>query len=149
MIIRFGRVVCVVVACLGGGVGAAACDVWASLAQSEVFAGLRPDLIRTCCACLAANTTTNESATCSEARLENNVVTFDDDAVFGRPDDEDTDEDESVTIPCLCEDSRLSCQDALAEGDSILIPGACVDLVDAQAPCESACAGVLSFDTIQ
>ena len=77
------------------------------------------------------------------------MVGFDDDAVFGRPDDESTDEDESVSIPCLCGVSRLACFDALEVGDEILIPGACVDQVDALAPCETACAGVLSFDSIQ
>ncbi len=127
----------------------AGCDIRASLAQSELFAGLRPDLIRECCACLAANTTTDEDATCSEARLEDGVVGFDDDAVFGRPDDPETDVDETIFIPCLCGSSRLSCMDALEVGEEIFIPGACVDQVDAQAPCESACAGVLSFDSIQ
>ena len=113
-----------------------------NLAQLAFGAGLRDDLLVGCCECLADNSTTNATATCTEAVLVDGQVVVPDDAVFGGGDD-------NVSIPCLCDAIDADgCIADLRNKTPILIPGACVDELDGEAPCQSACAGVISFSPV-
>lgn len=116
----------------------AACPNLAQLAFGE---GLRDELIVECCECLATESTQNETATCSEAVIVDGVITIPADAIYGS-------ETDNVSIPCLCEGDAASCKADLRSKTPILIPGACVDLLDQEAVCEAECAGVLSFSPV-
>lgn len=140
-----------------------ACEARACLAQSDLFATLRPALIEECCLCLARRGTLYPGASCAEA------VLGDDGGVVvpgGQPivppdagfigDDLDDVLDEGVDgglgeIPCLCQGNAGTCQAALGQGTSVVVTGACFTQgseVVTEAPCEQACAGVLTFDPL-
>ncbi len=140
------------------------CEVRACLAQSDLFASLRPALIEECCLCLARRGTRYPGASCAEAALSpdgGGVVVPPDgpsiplDAGF-LGDDLDDVLDEGVDggvgeIPCLCQGNAGTCQAALGQGASIVVTGACFTQgseVVTEAPCEAACAGVLTFDPL-
>jgi hypothetical protein len=132
----------------------AACDPRACLAQSDAFGFLRPELIATCCACLAETATNHPEASCSEAvRLPDGGLFVpseeDEGAANGEGEGEAAPEleDGEGGVPCLCASSEPACYDALVQGKSIVVTGACVDQPDAfvDAPCEGACQGVLTF----
>jgi len=130
---------------------AASCDLRGTFAQSELGAGLRPELVAQCCQCLSRRGTGDATASCTEAILVDGQPTLPPGAVVGDGDrtfdfDDELDEGE---IPCLCNADEGTCVQALSSGGDVLIPGACVDQIDRQAPCESACAGVLSFAPTQ
>ncbi len=132
-------------------VGLPACNVRAGLAQTELFEFLRPGLIEDCCACLSQRGTGAADATCTEAVLIDGVATIPAGASYGSGDrafDLDDDRGEGE-IPCLCQGDRDTCVAMLATQGDIIVPGACIDQLDREAPCESACVGVLSFDPIQ
>lgn len=129
----------VVVGLIVGGAFASACGLSANLAQIEFFASLRPELIDDCCTCLAEAQTTDNSATCAEAFVLDGEVRTPADAVFAS---------EEAPIPCLCGGDKASCAVALERGGDILVPGSCIDSVELVAPCESECAGVLTFDPL-
>jgi hypothetical protein len=137
--------VAVAVAVVGG------CDVRGNLAQGAVFAGLRPELVDQCCTCLALRGTGDASASCTEAVLIDGIPTIPDNAVRGSGDRifDSNDAVDDGEIPCLCQGNRGSCIEALTNQGDIIVPGACVDQVDLVAPCEAACASVLSFDPVQ
>ncbi|MCC7110742.1 MAG: hypothetical protein IT382_15725 [Deltaproteobacteria bacterium] len=140
-----------------------ACEARAWLAQSDLFASLRPALIEECCLCLARRGTMHPGASCAEAVLgpdggvvvPGNEPVIPPDAGF---DGDDLDDvlDEGVDgglgeIPCLCQGNAATCQQALGEGTSIVVTGACITQgaeVVIEAPCETACAGVLTFDPL-
>ncbi len=140
-----------------------ACEARACLAQSDLFASLRPALIEECCLCLARRGTLYPGASCAEAVLgaDGGVVVPGDQPIippdagfFG--DDLDDVLDEGVDggigeIPCLCQGNAGTCQVALGQGTSIVVTGACFTQgseVVTEAPCEAACAGVLTFDPL-
>lgn len=114
-----------------------------NLAQLAFGEGLRDDLIIDCCECLADNSSTDETATCTEAVLVDGQIVVPDGAVYGGGAD-------NVSIPCLCDATKGAdeCIADLRDKNPILIPGACVDQLDGEAPCESACAGVISFSPV-
>lgn len=141
-----------------------ACDNRACLAQSDLFAGYRPELIEECCLCLARRGTAFPGASCSEASLtlDGGVVLADEDAPANPPLDEgdafggdDLDDviQESVDggpgeIPCLCTGNAQTCGLALNEGRDVLVTGACLSQgsgLFVRAPCEDACRDVLTF----
>jgi hypothetical protein len=127
------------------------CDLRGAFAQSELFSGLRPELIEQCCTCLSLRGTGDATASCSEAILVDGLPSLPPGAVVGsgnRASDLNDERDEGE-IPCLCNANRETCIAALSTDGDVLIPGACVDQLDQQAPCESACAGELSFSPIQ
>lgn len=119
--------------------GASGCDLRPYLAQTDFFADLRPELIAQCCECLATSETTATTATCSEAFVKDGEVITPGDAVFASDDD---------PISCLCQGDVERCNVALETGGDIVVPGACIDQVEIEAPCEAACAGVLTFDPL-
>lgn len=140
-----------------------ACEVRACLAQGDLFAVLRPGLIEECCLCLARRGTLYPGASCAEAVIgaDGGVVVpggapmIPLDAGFSGDDLDDV-LDEGVDggvgeIPCLCQGNAGTCQTALSQGTSIVVTGACFtqgsELVT-EAPCEAACAGVLTFDPL-
>lgn len=151
------------------GLGAASCNVRAYLAQAELFEDLRPGLVDDCCTCLALRGSGADTATCAEAVLINGVVTIPagsscgvdaacpgtkqcvDGVCFGGGDRgfELNDLVDDAEVPCLCQGDRETCIAALTNDGDIVVPGACIDQLDREAPCESACGGVLSFDPIQ
>ena len=54
-------------------------------------------------------------------------------------------------IRCLCQGNAANCQQALMDGTSVVVTGACLTQgaeVVTEAPCEQACAGVLTFDPL-
>jgi len=130
---------------------ASGCDIRGNLAQGAIFAGLRPELVDQCCTCLALRGTGDASASCTQAVLIDGQPTVPDDAVLGSGDRtfDSNDAVDDGEIPCLCQGNRGSCIEALTNQGDIIVPGACVDQVDLVAPCEAACAGVLSFDPVQ
>ena len=117
-----------------------ACSNLAQLAFGEA---LRDDLIIDCCECLADSSTRDSTATCTEAVLVDGQIVVPNDAVYGSDDD-------NISIPCLCDSTKGKdeCIADLHDKTPILIPGACVDQLDGEGPCESACAGVLSFSPV-
>ena len=130
---------------------AAGCNVRAGLAQTELFEYLRPGLVEDCCTCLTLRGTGAADATCTEAVLIDGVPTIPPGATFGSG-DRGFDLDDVVDpgeIPCLCQGDRQTCIAALTNQGDIIVPGACIDQLDREASCVSACAGVLSFDPIQ
>ena len=141
----------IVVAVIASVVGASGCDVRGNLAQLATFAGLRPGLVDQCCTCLAARGTGDSSASCTEAVLIDGQPTLPGNAVTGSGDRslDDTDTVDDGEIPCLCQGDRSTCIEALTTQGNIIVPGACVDQVELVAPCEAACAGVLSFAPVQ
>jgi hypothetical protein len=133
-----------------------ACDNRACLAQSEIFADLRPALVEECCLCLARRGTKKPGAACGEAALTlDGGVVIPPDAGAAIPDergflgddgDDVIDEDE---VPCLCASDASTCEQALGSGASIVVTGACVSQGSdffVTAPCEAACRDVLTFD---
>lgn len=141
----------VLVAAVVGGAVLPACNVRAGLAQTELFEFLRPGLIEDCCACLSQRGTGSGDATCTEAVIIDDVPTIPAGATYGSGDrafdlDDELDDGE---IPCLCQGDRETCMAALASQGDVIVPGACIDQLDREAPCEVACVGVLSFDPIQ
>lgn len=110
------------------------------LAQLAIGEGLRDDLIAECCACLADTSTNESTATCAEATIVDGEIVVPDDAVYG---------DEITSIPCLCEGDADICISRLTNHTEIVVRGDCVERDDEEAPCASACAGVLSFSPIQ
>ena len=144
-------VVVVVVVLGGGGGGLLGCNVRAGLAQTEVFEFLRPGVVEACCTCLSQRGTGSAGATCTEAVLIDGVPTIPPGATYGdgnRAFDLDDERDDGE-IPCLCQGNRESCIAALTNQGDIIVPGACIDQLDREAPCESTCVGVLSFDPVQ
>lgn len=154
----------VVVVLLAGG-----CNVRAYLAQAELFESLRPGLIEDCCTCLAQRGSGSELATCAEAVLIDGVSTVPpgstcaddggcpgtqqciDGSCFGGGDrgfDLD-DEIDPPEVPCLCQGDLATCIALLSNQGDIVVPGACIDQLDREAPCENACTGVLTFDPVQ
>ena len=139
-----------------------ACDNRACLAQSELFAGYRPELIDECCLCLARRGTAFPEAACGEAALtlDGGVVIVDDggpsnppiDGLFGGDDLDDVVQ-ESIDggpgeIPCLCSDNANTCAAALNAGRDLLVTGACLSQgtgLFVRAPCEDECRDVLTF----
>ena len=69
-----------------------------------------------------------------------------DDAGFKGNDDNNRVDDGE--IPCLCAGDARSCREILNEGGGITVPGACLDQIDRNAPCETACAGIINFDPV-
>jgi hypothetical protein len=128
---------------VGGG-----CDWRTTLAQSEWFAGERPGLIAACCACLAARGTADPDASCTLAVLVDGEIVVPDGALYGSGNQgrELNDAVDDGEIPCLCAGDEGVCVDELSRsGGRLVVPGACIDQVDREAPCEAACGGVLSF----
>jgi hypothetical protein len=147
------RVVGAVICCVAVVVllHAAGCNVRAVLAQTELFESLRPGLVEDCCTCLTRRGTGAADATCTEAVLIDGAPTIPPGATFGSG-DRGFDLDDAVDpgeVPCLCQGDQQTCIAALTNQGDIIVPGACIDQLDREAPCESACAGVLSFDPIQ
>lgn len=110
------------------------------LAQLAIGEGLRDDLIAECCTCLADTSTNDSTATCAEATTVDGVIVIPDDAVYG---------DDITSIPCLCEGDADVCISRLTNQTEIVVRGDCVERDDEEAPCASACTGVLSFSPIQ
>jgi hypothetical protein len=134
-----------------------ACDN-ACLAQSDLFAGLRGDLIEECCLCLAFSGTRYPGAACGEAFLlaDGGIVVPPDSGPFIPLDAEFVADDlnrhvDPDEVPCLCTLSANQCIAGLNAGAPIVVTGACVsqgvELFD-EAPCESSCRGVLTFDPL-
>ena len=143
-----------------------ACDR-ACLAQSEVFQGLRPELIDECCTCLANRGTRFPGAACAETFLgvDGGIVIFVDggpvpergipfipaDATLENDDNDDHVDDDEV--PCLCTETLKSCQVRLASTDAgVLVTGACISQSNdlfRKAPCQDECKGVLTFDPLE
>lgn len=136
-----------------------ACDNRACLAQSDLFADYRPELIEECCLCLARRGTAFPEAACGEASitLDGGVLIPVDSGPQNPPlepgdtfggDDNDDVIDESE-IPCLCTGTAATCQAALTAGRDIIVTGACVtqgsSSIFVRAPCEDACKDVLTF----
>jgi hypothetical protein len=124
------------------------CDWQTTLAQSEWFAGERPGLIAACCACLAARGTADPDASCTQAVLVDGEIVVPDGALYGAGNQgrELNDVVDDGEIPCLCVGDEGFCSDELSRhGGRLVVPGACIDQVDREAPCEAACGGVLSF----
>ena len=144
---------CVVVT-IAAVLGLLACSIQGTLAQSEVFAELRPELIESCCSCLARRGTSAAGASCAPAVLVDGGVVLPDDAeVATGPVVEVTEFNDSLDpgeIPCLCEGNAGSCIGSLSAGASIAVTGACLHQPGffASAPCESACRGVLTYDPV-
>ena len=110
------------------------------LAQLAIGEGLRDDLIAQCCTCLADTSTNDSTATCAEATVVDGEIVIPADAVYG---------DEITSIPCLCEGDADICVSRLTNHTEIVVRGDCVERDDEEAPCASACTGVLSFSPIQ
>ncbi len=141
-----------------------ACDNRACLAQSELFAGYRPELVDECCLCLARRGTAFPEAACGEASvtLDGGVVIdidagpanppLDDGSSFNGDDLDDVIQ-ESVDggpgeIPCLCAGNAETCAETLNEGKDLVVTGACLSQgtgLFVRAPCEDACRDVLTF----
>ncbi len=140
-----GLAVCIFVVVSG------ACDLRPTLAQLRLFSGYRADLVDQCCDCLARRGTGAETASCEEGVFVDGGVRAPDGAVVGSG-DRDNDNNDSVDegeVPCLCGGlSAKQCRAALTDNDGIVVPGACIDELDVTAPCENACAGVLSFEPV-
>ena len=119
------------------GIAIAGCTQFAQLAIGE---GLRDDLIAECCTCLADTSTNETTATCAEATIVDGEIVVPDDAVYG---------DDVTSIPCLCEGDANICISRLTNKTEIVVRGDCVERADEEAPCASACSGVLSFSPIQ
>jgi hypothetical protein len=119
------------------GIAIAGCTQFAQLAIGE---GLRDDLIAECCTCLADTSTNETTATCAEATIVDGEIVVPDDAVYG---------DDVTSIPCLCEGDADICTSRLTNKTEIVVRGDCVERADEEAPCASACSGVLSFSPIQ
>lgn len=143
---------------------AAACDNRACLAQSDLFAGFRPELIAECCACLASAGTRAPGAACAEAMLaDDGTVAPSTNAGPAVPTDAPFDGDDldaevdgaagelPAEVPCLCGRAENQCVAALSAGNPLLVTGACIaqgtTALD-QVPCGTACQGVLTFDPI-
>lgn len=142
-----------------------ACDNRACLAQSDLFAGYRPELIEECCLCLARRGTAFPEAACGEASvtLDGGVVFVDGGPGLANPpledgesfggDDLDDVIQESVDggpgeIPCLCAGNAQSCRAALESGNELVVTGACISQgtgLFVTAPCEEECRDVLTF----
>lgn len=130
---------------------AVGCDPRPSLAQLRFFQGTRHDLAEQCCACLSRRGTGNEAASCEEGVFVDGGVFAPDGAVTGdgNRDDDDNDVVDDGEVPCLCGGlDEDGCFVNLVNNKGIVVPGACIDEVDRTAPCESACAGVLSFEPV-
>jgi hypothetical protein len=129
-----------------------ACDLRPTLAQTAFFPGFRDELALQCCECLARRGTGSREATCSEAILVDGGVGAPDDAVVGDTDGslDGNDEVDPGEIPCLCGGlDQQQCLDRVSNPDAgVLVPGACIDQLEATAPCENACLGVLSFEPV-
>ncbi len=153
---RARRAALVLAAALVGGAGA--CDLRSCLAQSEAFAGLRPQLIDECCTCLAHRGTRFPGAACAESFIEaDGGLAIVADAGPGIPADApDVVDDNNDTvdpgeIPCMCNNDLAQCKTALTAGTSILVTGACINQgggITRTAPCENECDGVLTFDPL-
>jgi hypothetical protein len=141
-----------------------ACDNRACLAQSDLFAGYRAQVIDECCLCLARRGTAFPGAACGEAALtlDGGVVLLDDGGPSNPPlDDGDSfvgdDLDDVIQervdggpgeIPCLCDGNAETCSAALNAGVDVVVTGACLSQgtgVFVEAPCEDACRDVLTF----
>lgn len=141
------------------GVASPACDNRACLAQSDLFASYRPELIAECCACLAKNGTVQPGAACAEAFVDvdgGQAILVD--AGPAIPDtapdvgDNNNDVVDPGEVPCLCAETEASCIQRLTDGKSVTVTGSCVDQgggIFRKAPCEDACKGVLTFDPLQ
>jgi hypothetical protein len=125
------RAVAVLAGLVAVGVFAGCLDLRATLAQSELFAEYREELIDECCTCLAEESSFHESATCQETG--------------GPP---IPDEDHTAGIPCLCGGTLETCQAALRSGNAITVSGACITESEFGPPCGQACANVLSFESV-
>ena len=136
-----------------------ACDARACLAGTDAFPGLRTDLIRECCTCLAHRGTAFPGASCGEASLNPDggiiIADVDGGGPLESPDftaDDGNDTIDPGEIPCVCnrDDAHL-CANKLAAGDTILVTGACISqgagLLD-HAPCETECHGVVAFEAL-
>ena len=110
-----------------------------NIAQLAFGEALRDDLIVECCECLFDNSSNDPRATCTEAVLSDGEFVVPDGAVFGS---------DEQSIPCLCGGDDETCADDLRNKRPIIVPGACVDALDTEAPCEAACGGVLSFSPV-
>ena len=132
-----------------------ACDSRACLAQSDLFAGFRDELIDECCLCLARRGTAAPGASCGVAQIaaDGGVVIADggtalpDDPDF--PGDNGDDVLDDFELPCLCGEDATTCAQTLKRGETVVVTGACVSQgADPfrPAPCEDECRGVLTFD---
>jgi hypothetical protein len=112
------------------------------LAQSDVFAWMRPELIKECCTCLAQNSSDDFASSCTPASVSDGVVVP---VEPGTP-----------PVPCICnadDNDYSTCVDRLsapppddrggAANDELLVNGSCI--TEGTGPCTSACTGVLSF----
>lgn len=144
------RSVVVVFAVVACAVVCSACDVRPTLAQFALFSGYREDLAAQCCDCLARRGTSVSGASCSEGVLVEGELVLPDSAIVatGAGVDDLDDEIGDNEIPCSCGVSGQACINQLIKGETITIPGACVDQPTTLAACESECAGVLSFEPI-
>ena len=107
---------CVVVVMTGA---TSACGLGGSLAQSEPFAPLRPDVAATCCTCLH---------------------------FFAPPSGESCGPNVDGGVAngsCLCGGDTDTCSAALVDAGTIVVVGGCVQSGGA---CFDACSGVLTFD---
>ena len=134
----------------------AACDGRACLAQSDLFAGFRPDLIEQCCTCLSQRGTRFPGSSCAEATLQDDgTISYPDGAVVAPADDafSSDDGDNEVSddeIPCLCTGDFGTCTESLSGGGQIDIAGGCLDQpgIGFNAPCEAECGGVLTYEPL-
>jgi hypothetical protein len=141
------------------------CDPRVFFAQSPLFEGMRGDLIEECCACLARRGTKAPGASCAEAVIgpdggivlpEDAEVIADNGSFTADDNDDIVDEDgdgkleRGEEIPCACGVDEASCIGLLESGERVPVVGACIEQPNNfwDAPCESACSGVLTFDSI-
>jgi hypothetical protein len=136
--------------------GLAGCNPRAILAQSELFDGVRHDLVVECCTCLSQRGTRAPGASCGEAAIgpdggievAEGAEVVADNPDFGADDGDDTVEGDE--IHCSCGLDTQSCVSRLEAGGRMTVPGACIDQPNNvwDAPCESACRQVITFDPI-
>jgi hypothetical protein len=150
------RALALALACLAA-VAATSCDPRAILAQSNLFSGVREGLIQDCCNCLARRGTRAPGSSCGEAAVgpdggivvEEGAEVAPDDAEFQQDDMDDVVDDNE--IPCSCGLNANQCVNQLSKASGrLLVPGACIDQPNNvwDAPCEDACAQVVTFDPI-
>jgi hypothetical protein len=102
---------------------AAGCSLGNVLAQSDLFAGNRPDVAKSCCTCLHDHVPPAGEACTTVA--DGGVVTGG---------------------GCLCTGNTDTCSAALLDAGTIVLVGGCVQSGGA---CFDACSGALTFDTAQ
>lgn len=99
------------------------CDWRRIVLESELAPGVRDEIVRECCDCLA-----------------HGEVVLEEDACGGdRPAEEDA---ESSPSPCLCGLEGEACFEALSTGEVVMVVGGCTA---SGGPCEAACDGVLAY----